>query len=180
MNGTPNLLFINQGDGTFREEARAWRVDDRRWSYAAAFADVDEDGRQDLYVANDFGENALFMNRPVMICLHSFTAYQHGVLRPWHVGILWDQDPRVAVPLMTALREPGDIVVGDNQPYSGRHSADFTVDHHAETLGLAYGAMEIRQDLIEDESGQQRWADRLADVLEAVLRDERLFQPLAG
>ncbi len=117
---------------------------------------------------------------PVMICLHSFTAYQHGVLRPWHVGILWDQDPRVAVPLMAALREPGDIVVGDNQPYSGRHSADFTVDHHAETLGLAYGAMEIRQDLIEDESGQQRWADRLADVLEAVLRDERLFQPLAA
>ena len=117
---------------------------------------------------------------PVMICLHSFTAYQHGVLRPWHVGILWDQDPRVAVPLMAALREPGDIVVGDNQPYSGRHSADFTVDHHAETLGLAYGAMEIRQDLIEDESGQQRWADRLADVLEAVLQDERLFQPLAA
>ena len=117
---------------------------------------------------------------PVMICLHSFTAYQHGVLRPWHVGILWDQDPRVAVPLMAALREPGDIVVGDNQPYSGRHSADFTVDHHAETLGLAYGAMEIRQDLIEDESGQQRWADRLAEVLEAVLQDERLFQPLAA
>jgi len=62
-NGTPNLLFINQGDGTFREEARSWRVADRRWSYAAAFADVDGDGRQDLYVANDFGENALFMNR---------------------------------------------------------------------------------------------------------------------
>jgi len=62
-NGTPNLLFINRGDGTFREEARAWGVADRRWSYAAAFADVDGDGRQDLYVANDFGENALFMNR---------------------------------------------------------------------------------------------------------------------
>ena len=117
---------------------------------------------------------------PVMICLHSFTAYQHGVWRPWQVGILWDADPRLAVPLMAALREPGDILIGDNQPYSGRHSADFTVDHHAETLGLAYGAMEIRQDLIEDEPGQRRWADRLAVVLEAVLRDERLFQPLAG
>lgn len=62
-NGTPNLLFINQGDGSFREESRAWGVDDHRWSYAAAFADVDLDGRQDLYVANDFGENALFINR---------------------------------------------------------------------------------------------------------------------
>ncbi|MFQ5926427.1 MAG: FG-GAP repeat domain-containing protein [Terriglobia bacterium] len=62
-NGTPNLLFINQGDGTFREEAAKWSVDDRRWSYAAAFADVNGDGRLDLYVANDFGENALFINQ---------------------------------------------------------------------------------------------------------------------
>ena len=35
-NGTPNLLFINQGDGTFREEAAKWGVDDSRWSYAAS------------------------------------------------------------------------------------------------------------------------------------------------
>lgn len=62
-NGTPNLFFVNQGDGTFREQAREWGVADSRWSYAGAFADVDGDDRQDLYVANDFGENALYMNR---------------------------------------------------------------------------------------------------------------------
>jgi hypothetical protein len=62
-NGTPNLLFINQGDGTFREEAAKWGVDDRRWSYAAEFADVNGDGRIDLYVANDFGEKAMFINK---------------------------------------------------------------------------------------------------------------------
>ena len=84
------------------------------------------------------------------------------------------------MPLLAALREPGDIIVGDNQPYSGHHPEDFTVDYHAEKLGLAYGAIEIRQDLIEDESGQQRWADRLAEILEVVLQDERLYQPLAG
>ncbi len=61
-NGTPNLLFINQGNGRFREEGTEWGVDDSRWGYAAAFADLNADGRQDLYVANDFGENALFMN----------------------------------------------------------------------------------------------------------------------
>jgi hypothetical protein len=61
-NGTPNLLFVNNGDGTFREEAEAWGVDDTRWSYAAQFFDIDEDGDQDLYVANDFGENALYVN----------------------------------------------------------------------------------------------------------------------
>ena len=61
-NGTPNLLFINQGNGRFREEGAKWGIDDGRWGYAAAFADVNTDGRQDLYVANDFGENALFVN----------------------------------------------------------------------------------------------------------------------
>ena len=61
-NGTPNLLFVNQGDGTFTEAAAAWGVDDGRWSYAAGFVDIENDGDQDLYVANDFGENALFRN----------------------------------------------------------------------------------------------------------------------
>ncbi len=62
-NGTRNLLFINQGDGTFREAAADWSVDDGRWSYAAAFADIDGDGDQDLYVANDFGENGFYLNQ---------------------------------------------------------------------------------------------------------------------
>lgn len=62
-NGTPNLLFINQGNGTFREEAKKWGVDDSRWSYAAAFADVNGDHKPDLYVANDFGEKALYINK---------------------------------------------------------------------------------------------------------------------
>ena len=62
-NGTPNLLFVNQGKGTFREEAVKWGVADSRWSYAAAFADVNDDGKLDLYVSNDFGENGLFVNQ---------------------------------------------------------------------------------------------------------------------
>lgn len=62
LNGTANLLFINQKDGTFKEEAAAWGVQDTRWSYAAVFSDLDGDDRQDLYVANDFGENAFYIN----------------------------------------------------------------------------------------------------------------------
>lgn len=62
-NGTPDLLFISQGDGTFREEAKKWGVDDQRWGYAAEFADINADGRIDLYVANDFGEKALYINK---------------------------------------------------------------------------------------------------------------------
>lgn len=62
-NGTPNLLFMNQGNGTFLEKAAEWGVDDRRWSYAAEFADVNGDGKIDLYVANDFGEKAMLINK---------------------------------------------------------------------------------------------------------------------
>ncbi len=62
-NGTPNLLFMNQGDGTFLEAAAKWGVDDKRWSYAAEFSDVNGDGKIDLYVANDFGEKALYINK---------------------------------------------------------------------------------------------------------------------
>jgi hypothetical protein len=61
-NGTPNLLFVNRGDGRFQERASAWGVADGRWSYAAQFGDLNDDGRADLYVANDFGENGMFLN----------------------------------------------------------------------------------------------------------------------
>ena len=61
-NGTPNLLFLNQGDGTFREAGEEWGANDGRWTYAASFADVDADGDPDLYVANDFGENGYYRN----------------------------------------------------------------------------------------------------------------------
>jgi hypothetical protein len=62
-NGTPDLLFISQKDGTFHEEAKKWGVDDKRWSYAAEFADINADGKIDLYVAHDFGEKALYINK---------------------------------------------------------------------------------------------------------------------
>jgi hypothetical protein len=62
-NGTPNLLFLNRGDGTFHEVADERGVADSRWGYAAGFADVDGDGDLDLYQTNDFGGgNSLFIN----------------------------------------------------------------------------------------------------------------------
>ncbi len=61
-NGTPNLLLLNNGDGSFREAAEASGVADGRWTYTSGFLDIDGDGDQDLYVANDFGENALYRN----------------------------------------------------------------------------------------------------------------------
>ncbi|MFG0317700.1 MAG: CRTAC1 family protein, partial [Planctomycetota bacterium JB042] len=62
-NGTPNALYFGSAEGRFVDRAAEVGVADSRWSYAAAFCDFDEDGDQDLYVANDFASNALFRNR---------------------------------------------------------------------------------------------------------------------
>lgn len=113
---------------------------------------------------------------PVMIGIHSFTPRQHGLDRPWDIGVLWDADARLALPLMANLRSGGDLCVGDNMPYSGRHPADFTIDHHAESLGLACAGIEIRQDLVAGPGGQAVWSDRLARALEAVLADDGLYR----
>jgi predicted N-formylglutamate amidohydrolase len=112
------------------------------------------------------------------VSIHSFTPELYGVHRPWHVGLLWDKDPRLALPLLAALRRHPGIVVGDNEPYSGRHPADFTIDHHAEPLGLAHAGIEIRQDLIADENGQHAWAVRIAEALETALADPALLRRL--
>jgi len=61
-NGTADLLYHNLGGRRFEEVAERAGVADRRWGYAAAAADYDRDGHPDLYVANDFGLNALWRN----------------------------------------------------------------------------------------------------------------------
>lgn len=63
VNGPPNLLYVNQGDGTFKEEADARGVQDKRFSLCSQLADFDGDHDLDLYVTNDFGGgNSLFVN----------------------------------------------------------------------------------------------------------------------
>jgi predicted N-formylglutamate amidohydrolase len=52
---------------------------------------------------------------PVLIFVHSFTPVMQGDERPWEAGILWDRDPRAALPLIDALRARG-LAVGDNEP----------------------------------------------------------------
>ena len=89
---------------------------------------------------------------PALVSIHSFTPVWRGHARPWHAGVLWDGDPRFAVPLIEALRADPALVVGDNEPYSGALAND-TMYRHGTERGLAHALVEIRQDLIADEAG---------------------------
>ena len=63
-NGPPNCLFHNQGDGTFVEttERAGLNADNNRYSFACAWGDSNNNGRPDLFVANDFGSSQLYRN----------------------------------------------------------------------------------------------------------------------
>jgi predicted N-formylglutamate amidohydrolase len=106
----------------------------------------------------------------ILVAVHSFTPTYMDVARPWHVGVLYNRDARVAAPLLDLLRREGDLVVGDNQPYAVTDLSDFSVNHHGARRGLPHVELEIRQDLIADALGQRAWAARLARLLPAALQ----------
>lgn len=106
----------------------------------------------------------------VLVAMHSFTPVFMDVARPWHVGVLYNRDARVARPLLDALRGEGDLVVGENEPYAAGDLTDHSIVQHGERRGLPHVELEIRQDLIGDGRGQDAWAERLARVLPAAIR----------
>lgn len=105
---------------------------------------------------------------PVLLSIHTFTQSWKGMDRPWHAAILWDRDARLAAHMIKALSNDGSLVVGDNEPYTGRLRGD-CLYKHGTGRGLAHALIEIRQDLVADASGQQEWAERLADIMSTLL-----------
>lgn len=112
---------------------------------------------------------------PFIFSVHSFTPVMQGVARPWHVGILWDLDDRVARPLIDMLAHDKNLVVGDNEPYDGALRGD-TMFKHAIVNGFAHALIEIRQDLIADSKGALAWAERLAPIVDAIDRRADIHQ----
>ncbi|BBK41242.1 hypothetical protein STVA_12620 [Allostella vacuolata] len=112
---------------------------------------------------------------PALVSIHSFTPFMHGLARPWHFGVLWDRDPRIARPLLAALGAQAGVVVGDNEPYSARQPHGYTTAVHGTGGGLPHVLVEIRQDLIADDAGAALWAGRLASALKPILADPKLY-----
>ena len=103
---------------------------------------------------------------PILISIHSFTPVWRGRSRPWHFGILWDRDGRLARPLIERLRRDDSFNVGDNEPYTGMLEND-CMYRHGTMNGLPHALIEVRQDLIADEKG----VSKVASFLESALRD---------
>ncbi|WP_082549866.1 N-formylglutamate amidohydrolase [Mesorhizobium sp. Root157] len=103
-----------------------------------------------------------------LVSVHSYTPVYLGKARPWHIGIIHDEDERIAVPLLRALNGVAGIVVGDNEPYSPADLVYFTLERHARSRGLACAMIEIRNDEISTGAGQRKWAQLLGTMLGAI------------
>lgn len=105
----------------------------------------------------------------LILSLHSFTpqlASDPSQQRPWQVGVLYNEDDRasrLAIPLL----EAEGLIVGDQEPYSGR-LLNATMNRHAEAEGRPYFGIEVRQDQITDPANHALWAERLARIANQV------------
>lgn len=111
---------------------------------------------------------------PFVISLHSFTPYMNGFARPWHIGVLWNEDDRIVKPLMHVLKNEKDLCIGDNEPYSGRDRHGYTMEFHAERHRLPHVLLEIRQDLIDNDEKARHWAARLHAIFGKVFEKVKM------
>ncbi len=112
---------------------------------------------------------------PALFSVHSYTPDWKGTRRPWHAGILWDRDPRLARPLLDGLSAEHGLRIGDNEPYLGSLMND-TMYRHGTSRGLAHALLEVRNDLIDTPAGVQEWADRLEPILKEIVADPSVHQ----
>lgn len=129
-------------------------------------------------ISNLLDQRAALGRRSVLVAMHSFTPVYKGEARQVEVGILYnpnDRDTRLPHIMLDLLRAEAGFVVGDNQPYAITDNSDYTVPVHGERRGLPHVEIEIRQDLIADDTGQARWAACLARLLP--LASSRLVEP---
>lgn len=113
-------------------------------------------------------EDRLDAGLPVwIVTVHSYTPVYRGVSRPWHIGIIHDDDSRLATPLLEQLYGIEGVVAASNEPYSPADRVYYTLERHARSRGLPCAMIEIRNDEIADISGQKLWAERLGAILKS-------------
>ena len=160
--GDDPTLVMKLSDGAIipgNRDVDAQEVRKRAQSFYRPYHD-EIDRQIDLFIAHG--------KPPALLSIHSFTPVWRGNAREWHGAVLWDNDPRFALALIAALRAEHNLVIGDNEPYSGKLKGDCLYEHGTKR-GLAHGLLEIRQDLISDEAGIDQWADRLMRMMPEIM-----------
>jgi predicted N-formylglutamate amidohydrolase len=102
----------------------------------------------------------------ILVAQHSMTNVFKGSRREMHAAVLYNRDRRFAGLLLDRLRRETGTVIADNQPYFVSDETDYTIPRHGEARGIPHVEIEIRQDLLLDETGQKEWAARITRGLQ--------------
>ncbi len=140
------------GNKALDEAHREWRAETCFWPYH----------RQIERFLGDFQARGI---TPTVISVHSFTPIMDGFERPWHIGLLWKRHGALSKRLVAELRRDPALVVGDNEPYSGRDSRGYGLPVYGDERELPMTMFELRQDLIDTHHGAEAWAHMLHSAL---------------
>lgn len=104
----------------------------------------------------------------IVIGIHTFTPVFKSVSRAWHAGVLFRQADRFGEDLARAVEARCGSPVGRNEPYAVTLEEDYTVPVHGDSRGIPAALIEVRQDLVTDVYGVERWSRLLAGALTSV------------
>ncbi len=104
-----------------------------------------------------------------MVSVHSFTPRMNGESRPWHLGLLFDNDERLALALQAECADVDGYVVGLNQPYAPSDGIYYTLARHAAPRQMLNVMLEVRNDLLANAHDIEYQAERLSRWLSNAL-----------
>lgn len=104
--------------------------------------------------------------RPILVTIHSFTALYYGKLRDAEVGIIHEEDNRLAVKMVQLAQAHTDFKVSLNEPYSKSDGVAHTLDVYGTRNGLINVMIEVRNDLLETTDQQNEITRILTNLLQ--------------
>ncbi len=107
----------------------------------------------------------------LLVTIHSFTPVYHGAQRDVHIGILHNEDTRLADAMLASAANFTTLDVRRNEPYGPQNGVAHTLIEHGERNGLLNVMIEIRNDLLAAEPDRVIIADLLAKWLAAACAD---------
>lgn len=133
-NGGPNVLYRNNGDGTFTNVAHELGVDDRGWTLDVGACDLFNTGHLDIYLANDFGQDTIFKNNGdgtfTNVTAHTIPVDTRKGMSVDFADLDGDGYPDIYVSNIT---KPGYLVEGN---FLWRNNRDGTFTDRAPALGV--------------------------------------------
>ncbi|WP_293573765.1 N-formylglutamate amidohydrolase [Phaeobacter sp.] len=107
--------------------------------------------------------------QPVLVTVHSFTPVYHGTTRAVEIGILHDDDSRLADAMLDEAAALPHRQIERNSPYGPEDGVTHSLQLHGQRNGIANVMLEIRNDLLADPEAEQTMAEEVLTLLRPAL-----------